>query len=429
MNRSIQTLFKDGTTSGLSDAGLLDRFLRQRDEAAFEALVVRHGPMVLEICRTVLGDAHAAEDAFQATFLVLSCQARSIQRRDSLASWLFGVARRVAIRAKCDAARRHSLARTLAERPARVEDRGPGAFDPAALHEEVDRLPEKYRAPIVLCYWQGLTYEAAAQQLGCPVGTLSVRLKRAKDRLKTRLTRRGATVPAGLLAAGAAAPASSATFSIPLAEATARAALRCSAANTVVAGAISATVSTLTHGVLNSMALTKLKIIALFVGSLSLVAVSGTTIVGQQASTGRAKPKPAANVKEAPRREDPELAVRRHVVEAARRRMEAQRKFYEEGRITIDRFLSALTRVKDAEVAAARTQNERLAAIKVYVERLEDVETREKAALDAGTSTAADVEEVVLERELADMELRRAQTPNGPLDLILQRLPASPSRR
>jgi RNA polymerase sigma factor (sigma-70 family) len=237
----------------MSDAQLLDRFVARRDEAAeaaFEELVIRHGPMVLQVCRGVLHDAHDAEDAFQAVFLVLANRARSIRRRGSVASWLFGVAHRVASRGKRSAARRHTLTQLVAERTS--EGYLPAEDDPDGeiLHEEINGLPERLRAPIVLCYLQGLTYAAAAHQLGLTEMAIRGRLARARERLRRRLTRRGVTAPAGLLVAGAAGHAQ---VAIPrtLIQSTSRIALGFLAGNTA---------SILARGVLNSMFLDQLRV-------------------------------------------------------------------------------------------------------------------------------------------------------------------------
>ncbi len=214
--RQVHRLFNFGAVGTMSDAELLDRFVSRRDEAAesaFEELVSRHGPMVLRVCRSVLRDSHDAEDAFQAVFLILANRAWSIRRRGSVANWLFGVAQRVAIRGKRSAARRHVLDQLVAERTS--ESYLPPENDPDAeiLHEEIHRLPERLRAPVVLCYLQGLTYAAAAHQLGLSEVAIQGRLARARERLRHRLIRRGVTIPAGLLAAGAASQAQAA---IPL---------------------------------------------------------------------------------------------------------------------------------------------------------------------------------------------------------------------
>jgi polysaccharide biosynthesis/export protein len=208
--RDIQTLFDAGTSSGLSDRQLLERFAGGRDaaaEAAFEVLVTRHGPMVLRVCHNVLGDLTDAQDAFQATFLVLTKRSHSIRRLESVGSWLYGVACRVAARARVEAARRRAAERRGGELrivqsvdPAVSNEPGHAEFGPI-IQEEVRRLPEKYRAVVALCYWEGLTQEQAATQLGCPLGTVRSRLARARSRLHTRLTRRGLAPLAVVVAA------------------------------------------------------------------------------------------------------------------------------------------------------------------------------------------------------------------------------------
>ena len=188
------------------DGQLLERFRTRSDQAAFAALVRRHGPLVWGVCRRVLGDRHDAEDAFQAAFLVLAKKADSIRRAESLGAWLHSVARQLALRARRGRARRHEA----------EAGRGAGGAAPAAagepgeelslrealaiLDEEIGRLPEKFRGPVVLCYLQGQTNEDAARELGCPVGTLKTRLGRARDLLGERLTRRGVILPAGAAA-------------------------------------------------------------------------------------------------------------------------------------------------------------------------------------------------------------------------------------
>jgi RNA polymerase sigma factor (sigma-70 family) len=185
-----------------ADGQLLERFVDQRDEAAFAALVKRFGPLVLGVCRRVLRHEQDAEDAFQATFLVLVRNARSIQQRESVGSWLYGVACRIARRVKGGRARRpveELTPRNVAAPESRpdwlVRDLRP------VLDEEIDRLPPKYRVPFVLCHVEGQTNEQAARQLGCPVGTVLSRLARARGRLRARLGRRGLALPAALLAA------------------------------------------------------------------------------------------------------------------------------------------------------------------------------------------------------------------------------------
>src|SRR6266545_958150 len=186
-------------TQEVSDGQLLERFSSSGEEAAFEALVRRHGPMVLGVCRRVLRDGHATEDAFQATFLVLLRRAGGLDRRCSLAGWLYTVAYHVALRARADAARRRRKeAAVLPPIPTEPQpDLAWRELQPV-LDEELDRLPEHWRAPVVLCYLEGRTNEEAGRLLGWPVGTVKSRLARARDLLRTRLARRGITLSVGL---------------------------------------------------------------------------------------------------------------------------------------------------------------------------------------------------------------------------------------
>jgi RNA polymerase sigma factor (sigma-70 family) len=193
--RQLGVLCADGALGGLTDGELLERFLtgcHSSSEASFSTLVQRHGPMVLRVCRQVLDGSEDAEDAFQATFLILARSAGSVRRRDSVASWLHGVARKVAARARAMAKRRREYELQSAQRRAM----GVGAPDEQAadwteLHEEVARLPARYREPVLLCYFEGMTSGAVAERLGCPQGTILARLSRARQRLRHRLTRRG----------------------------------------------------------------------------------------------------------------------------------------------------------------------------------------------------------------------------------------------
>ena len=197
-----------------ADADLLGRFVARRDESAFAALVSRHGPMVLRVCRRVLADAHAAEDAFQATFLVLAQRAGSLRQPEALAGWLHGVARRVALKARPS----HPLPGTLTPNSA---DARPDPLAEvsarevlAVLDEEVARLPRVYRLPVLLCCLEGLSQEEAARRLGWTAGSVRGRLERGRKCLHGRLARRGLTVPAAL----AVAEASRATLSAEVAR-------------------------------------------------------------------------------------------------------------------------------------------------------------------------------------------------------------------
>jgi RNA polymerase sigma factor (sigma-70 family) len=291
-----QGLLDAGTVAGMSDGQLLARFAAHRDELAeiaFAALVRRHGAMVLRVCRQVLGDSHTAEDAFQATFLVLARRAGSIRRPDLLAHWLYGVALRSAREARMRdhrRRRRESLgAEALAEEP--ISAAGPPDLplvrreEAQALHEELSRLPERYRVPVVLCELEGLTYQEAALRLRCPVGTIGVRLSRARERLRVRLTRRGLAPTAGFLGALLGAEATSAEVpSVLLVEATVRAASRFAASKAAVQGLVSPATIALTEAVLRTMALTPIK---LATGLALAVAITATVAgLGKQPDPG-----------------------------------------------------------------------------------------------------------------------------------------------
>ncbi len=286
--QQLHQLFERGSVGGLSEWQLLDRYLTRRDESAFEALVARHGPMVLGVCRRMLDDPHAVEDAFQATFLVLVRKAGSLGERDAIGHWLYGVASRVALRARSEAARRKVL-----EKPVAAAEGASVGVDPcrsevaALLDGELSRLPAKYRAPVVLCYLEGLTHEEAARQLKWPVGTVKGRLARARDLLRGRLARRGLMPAAGLLVANLSRDASAAVPGA-LVQATVQAASR------VVAGGttglvVSATVARLMEGILSTMFVTKLKIGAAVLGACGGL-VLGAWALAQPSRGDRPKP-------------------------------------------------------------------------------------------------------------------------------------------
>ncbi len=202
IGQDLRRLFDGGGVTGLTEAQLVDRIARRDGtcEAAFEAIVARHGPAVLACCRRVLGDHAAAEDAFQATFLVLFQRAGSIRVAESIAPWLLHVARLAALKARLSELRR----RAREHRAARPETDMPDAVTSdlrLLVRAEVDRLPAKYRDPVRLCYFEGQTHDVAAAALGWPVGTVRGRLSRARDMLRKRLMRRGVDITPVALAA------------------------------------------------------------------------------------------------------------------------------------------------------------------------------------------------------------------------------------
>jgi RNA polymerase sigma factor (sigma-70 family) len=239
----------------LTDADLWERYVRERDEAAFEALVRTHGPMVLGLCRRILRNEQDAEDAFQATFLVLVRKAASLRSPRTLANWLHGVARRTALEARNAAAKRRAKEAAVLPRTMTADD--PWDDLRPALDQELVRLPEKYRIAVVLCDLEGKTRIEVARQLGWAEGTVASRLARGRGILAKRLARRGfagALVAAALVGGAAPACVPSALVVSTVAVASASAA-RAAAAS----GVLSGTVAALTEGVLKSMLLTKLK--------------------------------------------------------------------------------------------------------------------------------------------------------------------------
>jgi RNA polymerase sigma factor (sigma-70 family) len=267
-------------TSASSDRELLDRFIERRDETAFEILVRRHGPMVLGVSRRLLADAHDVEDAFQATFLLLVKKAAGLRRREQVSAWLYGVARRTALKLHGHALRR------LREGPCievaietDVATRESRDLRPL-LDEEVQRLPQKYRLPVILCYLQGMTFTEAARQLGCPAGTLSSRLARARLLLRKRLTKRGIGVSIAGLTSLLSECAGAATPPVPLVTLTVQAACLIRSTKLVAAGPISATVAALVEGVSRSMFMSKMQTVGVL--CLAVIALGGGGIVTYQ---------------------------------------------------------------------------------------------------------------------------------------------------
>ncbi len=284
VEQEIRTLFEAGTVVGRSDGELLARFLAadgSARELAFAALVERHGPMVWRVCRDVLRESNEADDAFQATFLILARRAGGIRKRSSLGPWLYGVALRVARCARRKAGRRRNREQVAAlpEQEEVVSD--VDRLDAAPiLHEEVGRLPEKYRSPLILCYFEGLTHDQAASQLGWPVGTVRSRLAEARDRLRPRLLRRGVAPSVAILAATGRVEGS-AIVPAALVSATVGMAVGAGAAGTVPA-----VVAALVGTTLREMTLMKLSMIAIGLVATALVGTAGVGLIAAQPQNG-----------------------------------------------------------------------------------------------------------------------------------------------
>jgi RNA polymerase sigma-70 factor (ECF subfamily) len=267
--------------------------MARHDEGAFAALMARHGPMVLAVCRRVLRDAHEAEDACQATFLVLARKAGSVRRPELLANWLFGVAYRAARKAQRQAARHGARAvrcaamRSTDSLPDNVvwEDLRP------VLDAELDRLPDKFRAPVVLCYLEGLTTEEAGHRLGCPLGTILSRLSRARAKLRKRLLRRGLALSAGLLGILLAQQgAASEPLAVEFIHATTSAACAFAWGRPIMTKGLSGNSTVIAGALLRGMFLAKIRNATLcFVGAgLILIVLAWSLLPGRAATAGGA---------------------------------------------------------------------------------------------------------------------------------------------
>jgi RNA polymerase sigma factor (sigma-70 family) len=277
--RHLHRLVAKQSTAHVLDEELVERFATRRDQVAFAALVRRHGPMVLSVCRRILHSAHDAEDAFQATFLVLSRKAGMLRRRGSVGNWLYGVAYRVALRARASAARRRAHESRV------VQKTEPGPLGELTmreaqtiLDEELAHLPERFRTPLVLCCLEGMARDEAASQLGWSPGLVKSRLEEGRRRLRDRLLRRGLTLAAALSSALLAEGLRGGMVSAALVEVTV------DAATAFATGAPSAVLGTagtavaLAEGTLQAMSGAELKTGLVVVVALAVVA-AGTGLV------------------------------------------------------------------------------------------------------------------------------------------------------
>jgi RNA polymerase sigma factor (sigma-70 family) len=328
---------------GPTDGQLLARFVATRDEPAFAALLRRHGPMVLAVCRRLLRHEQDAEDAFQATFLVLAHKAHAIRKRGSVGGWLHGVARHVAANLGKQAARRRARERQVEDMPhPEVAAPQPQDWRPL-LDEELGRLPEKYRAALVLCDLEGQPRKEAARQLGVPEGTLSSRLVRARRMLAGRLARRGLALPAAAWAVALSQGAAAAHVPAGLLSSTVRAAALVAAGQLA---AVSTPAAALTRGVLKAMFLMKLKGVT--------VAVLAAAALGAGGLAYRGGPGPAAAQAQPAAAQAPDtLAVKLPAAAKPKNELEALRRENELLKLNLEVVLEKV-RAQEAELRALR---------------------------------------------------------------------------
>jgi RNA polymerase sigma factor (sigma-70 family) len=281
----VSAVIRHLRTAGLTDGQLLEHFICRRDGTALAALVRRHGPMVWGVCRRVLRNYHDAEDAFQVTFLVLVRRAASVVPREMVANWLYGVAHQTALKARATAARRKGRERQVTEMPEpAAAEQEPWRDLRPLLDEELSRLPDRYRAVIVLCDLEAKTRKEAARQLGVPEGTVAGRLARARAMLAKRLARRGLALSGGLLAVVLAQNAASAGVPAAVASATITAASLVAAGQAAAAGVISARVAALTEGVLKAMLPNKLRGVLVMLALVTVLAGGGSYLLPTRAA-------------------------------------------------------------------------------------------------------------------------------------------------
>jgi RNA polymerase sigma-70 factor (ECF subfamily) len=393
-----------------TDAQLLESFLTRRDEVAFEALLRRHGPMVLGVCRRVLRHEQDAEDAFQATFLVLARKGGSLRSRELLGNWLYGVAHRTAMKARAMSVKRRTKEKQAGQMPrAELPDDDTSEDLLAQLDAALSRLPDKYRLPVVLCELEGKGRKEVARRLGLAEGTLSWRLAHAKKLLAKKLSPYGA----GALAVALCGQTASACVPPSLLTSTAKAAMEVAVGRVLTAGAVSAQVVALTDGVIKAMLLSKLKL----VWAVALAVVVGAGAVGLTyrpvaAQSGTPRDAPQATRATADELEELrlEVAALRKGLEATRQRVKALEAALgsREGADDYKRYLRALRLNEDLKgVAHADPLAEAEAALKRLRQHPDDKQ-------------AADALEQALKRlkerekpERQEMERAKKELPTG----------------
>jgi RNA polymerase sigma factor (sigma-70 family) len=404
----IRRLSRSGGLQGdltQTDAQLLERFARRRDEPAFTALLARHGPMVLGLCRRLLADPHEAEDAFQAAFLILARKAGAIQRQALLGPWLYGVAWRVAVRLRGRTARRREREMIGVDLDALPADSAAWSDARWVVHEEVQGLPDVYRSAVVLCCLEGKTNEEAARLLRRPVGTIKSRLMRARELLRKRLARRGMTASVGAVAT----------------ELTVH---RASAAP----GAASARAAALAQGVLRAMMFKKATFVGVMVLTLALfggaggaayraaagragddaraadTAKSGDPVAEPKDDAAKDKPKPEPSNAG---RSEKEQQLLEDWCAVAKKAYDDYKEEFLRGKIVPRPAIDASRNLLRAQVERSDNRADRLAAYEAHLQRMKDIADVAKIKLDAGKMAASDFEDAECHRIEAEILLER----------------------
>jgi RNA polymerase sigma factor (sigma-70 family) len=410
--QNIQTLFDAGAIGELTDRQLLERLKaddRDASELAFAVLVQRHGPMVFHACCSIVRNRHEAEDAFQATFLILFRKAGSLWLHDSIGPWLYGVACRVASCARSAAIRRRALERKSAERVKLTVDDASWDDRDSVLHEELGRLPIGYRMAVMLCDLEGLTHEQAARQLGLPAGTVRSRLARGRQRLRDRLIRRGlapAVVPMGAWLARDSVPASLTTITVENA-------LRF-AAGKGATGPMASTIA-LMEGALRVMFVSKLKSIAAL-GLAAGALIGGGALVGHgamgraQVATAAVKPEPVDQAGLQVQPGDEVLSGAKRLSPSAQARIDASKTLrdtmmrrFTDGEIDAITYLQAQRRYNDVVVdVGEKTVADRVHFLELLVRGLKSFEHLAGEMRAAGRGH--DIDRLVIESERLEAE-------------------------
>jgi RNA polymerase sigma factor (sigma-70 family) len=370
----------------VTDRDLLQRFARGLDGDAFAALVQRYGPLVLGVCRRVLRQEQEAEDAFQATFLVLARKAGSIGQPERVGNWLYGVAYRVARKARADAARRRAREHQVTDMPTRQPDHQADWEDlRQVLDDEVRRLPDKFRAPLVLCYLQDMTRDEAAARLGCSAGAVKGMLERGRVLLRIRLARRGVALSVGSLAAILSGNALSAAVPAVLRDSTVKAALVFAAGKAAAAGSAAA----LAEGVLQAMWMIRAKVWLAVVLALAVTGAGVLAFAGRPAKEP-ATPKKADPAPEAVGRAEQLKRLAEARLDAARTAYEGYWARFEAGADREEAVHLWSRRWLQAQLDLSDKKADRDVALAAYQDRLKKTDEIARARLVLGNSSDGD---------------------------------------